>query len=148
MAGRKSLYTPQLGELICAELAAGKTLKTICAHPDMPADSTVHSWLVQADKKVFLDSYRDARRVSYEVLAEGILDIARGDAGADDSIKINRDKLEIWATQWYLGKMAPRKYGDKPVDDAVVVTGLDLTKLDDDELDAYVALLNKMKDDQ
>jgi hypothetical protein len=40
-----SKYTPQLGALICARLAAGESLRAICrADPSMPTEKTVWNW--------------------------------------------------------------------------------------------------------
>lgn len=142
--GRPSLYTPQLRDLICTQLAGGKTLKSICADDAMPAEQTVHRWLKEEDKKEFRESYRAARLIQYDVLAERILDIGEGDPATDTLLRVNRDRLRIFSIQWYLGKLAAKKYGDKPQEEQAV-TGEDLSGLSDEELDAYVALRAKIE---
>jgi hypothetical protein len=39
--GRPSKYTKALGDRICAQIAEGKSLRTICDNPDMPDKATV-----------------------------------------------------------------------------------------------------------
>jgi hypothetical protein len=42
--GPRTLYTPELAELILDELSRGRTLAEVCRDPDMPAESTVRLW--------------------------------------------------------------------------------------------------------
>ena len=43
--GRPSLYTPELGEAVCREISAGKSLRTVCDMVGMPDRQTVFRWL-------------------------------------------------------------------------------------------------------
>ena len=43
--GRPSSFTAKLGEVICARLADGRSLRSICADGDMPSATTVFRWL-------------------------------------------------------------------------------------------------------
>ncbi|MCP4322774.1 MAG: hypothetical protein GY787_13190, partial [Alteromonadales bacterium] len=39
--GRPSKYTQELADKLCAELAQGKSMRTVCKSPDMPIMSTI-----------------------------------------------------------------------------------------------------------
>jgi hypothetical protein len=43
-AGRPSDYTPELATAICAEIALGYSLRTICKAESMPCVATVFNW--------------------------------------------------------------------------------------------------------
>lgn len=146
-AGRKSLYTDALAETICNQIASGKTLKSICALPNMPSERTVHDWLKQEDKAAFSQSYGVAKLIQYDILWDSTIDIARGDRSNDSMIKIQRDALEIKTVTNYVGKLNPAKYGANPSPIIVANNGVNPAKLTNAELDIYLELLKKMKDD-
>lgn len=75
--GKASAYTPEMGELILARIAAGETVKAITADPRMPAYCTVYQWVrvhddfaeawvavrqAQAQRRVATIAQRDAAR--------------------------------------------------------------------------------------
>lgn len=122
--GRPTLFTPELADKICHELAQGKSMRTVCKHPDMPAISTVFSWF--RINKDFLEQYARAKEESADAMAEEILDIA--DDGSNDFMVItkgdneyvvenkewtNRSKLRVDTRKWIMSKMKPKKYADK-----------------------------------
>jgi hypothetical protein len=43
--GRESRYTPEMGEVILARIAAGETVKQVCADPRTPSYATVYQWV-------------------------------------------------------------------------------------------------------
>jgi len=43
--GRASQYSPEIGDHICARIAAGESGAGICREPDMPSKPTLHRWL-------------------------------------------------------------------------------------------------------
>jgi hypothetical protein len=119
--GRPSSYTDETAALICARLAEGESLRTICKADDMPGFSTVMRWL--ADNSAFRDQYARAREAQADKLAEEILEIAddgRNDTYTDDDGNertnqevVARSRLRVDARKWLASKMAPKKYGDK-----------------------------------
>lgn len=123
--GRPSKYTKDLGDKICAELAKGRTLSSICDAEGMPCKSAVLKWALD-DKHEFYEQYARARLVGYHAMADEILDVV--DDGRNDwmTIKKNgeevevvnrevveRSKLRFQARQWLLSKAMPKVYGDK-----------------------------------
>jgi hypothetical protein len=136
--GRPESYTEDLGAFICKELMKGKTLTKICKDPKVPCLSIVYSWLTPLHpryKEGFSKSYRMAREVQAEVLADQMLDIA--DDGMNDTYErwnpktgkmekvvdydhIKRSALRVDTRKWEAAHMLPTKYSDR-----VQLTGKD-----------------------
>jgi hypothetical protein len=118
---RSSDYTADIAASICIELAAGRSLRAICANDGMPDKATVFRWLAKYDD--FRDQYARAREAQADAMLEEIIEIA--DDGSNDTYLddegnsrtetdvIARSKLRVDARKWAMSKMAPRKYGDK-----------------------------------
>lgn len=123
--GRPSDYTEETAERICALIAEGESLRHICLTDGMPDKSTVLRWLRVHEK--FRDQYAQAREHQVEAFADEILDIAED--GTNDWIErenrkgetyialnseaIDRSRIRIDARKWLMGKLKPKKYGDK-----------------------------------
>jgi hypothetical protein len=124
--GRPSDYTAEITETICARLAAGESLRTICADEAMPAQSTVYLWLTKHSE--FSEQYARAREVQAETLVDEILEIS--DDGRNDYMlrqgegeetlayrlngeHVQRSRLRVDSRKWFASKVAPKKYGDK-----------------------------------
>lgn len=57
-----SRFQPEIGEAICARVAAGETIGSICADPRMPCRATLYRWLkVDEDFAEAYGRVRDAR---------------------------------------------------------------------------------------
>lgn len=117
--GRPSSYTEERGDAICARIAEGDSLRTICAE-DGPDMKTVMRWL--ADNDAFRQQYARAREAQADLMAEDILQIA--DDGRNDTYQtdngeavnhdvIARSRLRVDARKWLAAKLAPKKYGEK-----------------------------------
>ena len=134
-AGRPSNYTPELADEICAQLAEGISLRTICLDDAMPCKSAVFNWL--RTNKEFADQYARAKEESADALVEDILDIA--DDGSNDWMEkhdkdgkcvgyqlngenVQRSRLRVDTRKWYAAKLKPKKYGDRV---ATELTGRD-----------------------
>lgn len=124
MAGRPTIYTEELANQLCSELAAGRSLNAICKEEWAPDKSTVFNWL--ARNKEFLDKYAQAREQQAEVWADELVEIA--DDGTNDYVEqetkkgtivlcdhenINRSRLRVDTRKWVLSKLMPKKYGDR-----------------------------------
>lgn len=122
--GRPSKYTKKLGDKICQRLAEGESLRGICRDEDMPAATTVHSWVLDNDE--FSNQYEKARLMQAHYLFEELVDIA--DDGKNDWMKkedpdnpgylyngehVQRSRLRVDTRKWFLSKVAPKIYGDK-----------------------------------
>lgn len=117
-------YTEELGDRICQLLASGRTLKSICAEPDIPCASTVISWVFR--NEVFREKYNVARRMQVEGWADECVEIAddatndfmevqkrKGTVVLADHENVNRSKLRIDTRMRLMAKMNPEKYGER-----------------------------------
>lgn len=124
--GRPSLYTQELADRICAEIASGRSLRLICQDEGMPEARTVHYWLIDSKHEDFFQQYARARNIQSEVMFDEILEIA--DDGSNDYMTItkgdkeynvedrevtNRSKLRVDTRKWYVSKVLPKKFGEK-----------------------------------
>ena len=132
--GRPCSYTDEIGAEICARLALGESLRTICNDDHMPGAATVFLWLGDESKKPFLEQYMRARDAQADFYAESVIDISdeevtmikrsKHDRNAPpededeievvfDATAVARNRLRVDARKWYASKLAPKKYGDK-----------------------------------
>jgi hypothetical protein len=126
--GRPTRYTKKLGDEICAQIAEGKSLRTVCASEKMPDKATVFRWLRLPSMKDFCDQYARACEARADAFAEDLLDIA--DDASNDYMevmdkdgevigyKVNgeavlRSKLRSDNRKWLMARMQPKKYGEK-----------------------------------
>jgi hypothetical protein len=125
--GRPSKYTPKLANEICKRIAQGDTVRSICHDEDMPSAASIYSWLLDDDKKEFLEQYEKAKNIQAELMFEELLEIA--DDGSNDWLEkqgkdgsiyevvnsevVQRSRLRVDTRKWYLSKVLPKKFGDK-----------------------------------
>mgnify|MGYP002363028391 FL=1 len=124
--GRPTDYTPDLADRICARLAAGESVRTVCGDDDMPDASTVFRWLRL--HTVFREQYTRAKEEAADALVEEMLDIS--DDGRNDWMErfgkegeaigwqvngehVNRSRLRVETRKWIAAKLKPKRYGDK-----------------------------------
>lgn len=130
MAGRPSDYTPEMASILCERISKGDSLRAICREDEMPGQSTVFQWL--AANKEFAEQYARAREAQADFYAEEIIEIS--DDGTNDWMErrseaekgagvntgwvlngehVQRSRLRVDARKWFASKVAPKKYGDK-----------------------------------
>ncbi len=110
--GRPTKYSGAIALKICTRLSKGESLRSICRDPKMPVRQTIVSWLLDKEKKTFLDQYKAARELGHSELFESLLEIA-DDTKMDNKVKTARDRLRVDTRKWFLSKIAPKIYGDK-----------------------------------
>lgn len=134
MSGRPSDYSLEMATIICERLAKGESLRTICKDDDTPSQTSVFRWL-EANEP-FREQYARARTAQADFYAEEIIEIsddgtndwmarrseAEKGAGVDTGWVLNgehvqRSRLRVDARKWYASKLAPKKYGDKFVNE-------------------------------
>lgn len=124
--GRPTIFSDKLASEICARLACGESLRSICRDESMPVLSTVMLWLVDGKHEAFSEQYDKARQIQAETLADELFDIA--DDASNDWMKkqgkddepgyvlngehVQRSRLRIDTRKWYLSKVLPR-FADK-----------------------------------
>lgn len=132
--GRPSDYTAETATIICDRLALGESLRAICLDADMPAQSSVFRWLDA--QEAFREQYARAREAQADFYAAEIIDIS--DDGTNDWMErrseaekgagvntgwvlngehVQRSRLRVDSRKWYAGKVAPKKYGDKYINE-------------------------------
>lgn len=129
MAGRPSIYTQEIAEKICEEIATtSKSMKTICADLNLSV-FTVICWTSEGHSnyiKEFAQLYARAKDMQADYMVEESLDIS--DDGSNDFMTItkgdqeysvenkewtSRSKLRVDTRKWIASKLKPKKYADK-----------------------------------
>lgn len=125
MAGRPSIYTPALADIICKKIATSTVgLRKLCSeNPELPDQTTINEW--RFSNHAFSLQYTKAKQVQSELLAEECLDIADDSShdikyGKDDEEFCNtefvqRSRVRIDTRKWLASKLAPKIYGDRQV---------------------------------
>ncbi|MBX4911248.1 MULTISPECIES: terminase small subunit protein [Rhizobium] len=126
MTGRPTKFTQSLADSICARIADGESLRSICRDEAMPAKSTVLAWLADDEKSAFRTKYAQAREIQADGFVDEMIEIA--DDGSNDWMErsfgeetrwvengeaLRRSQLRIATRQWIAEKLKPKKYGSK-----------------------------------
>lgn len=105
-----TVYGPTITKRICDEIAGGKSLARLCKEADwMPEEKTVYRWMW--DHPEFLKAYDIAKEKQMEVYANQIIDLT--DDCPRDADAVAKAKLQVYARQWVMGKLKPKKYGER-----------------------------------
>ena len=121
--GRRPIYTPELGQAFCAEIAASRSLRDTCGKDGMPSERTVFRWL--AEHEDFARLYQVARATACDGIVASILELADAEpAYIEESGKhggtvrrvdpghVAHVRNQIDAKKWLLSKLKPQVYGD------------------------------------
>ena len=123
--GRPPVVTQELMDCICERIAGGETIRQIASGEAMPAASTMY--LAFASNLEFSEQYARAREAQLIQWEDDLLEIA--DDATNDWMErrsdndescvvtnhehISRSKIRIDTRKWLMAKRAPKKYGDK-----------------------------------
>ncbi|WP_323034142.1 hypothetical protein [Pararhodobacter sp.] len=111
------VYSEELAVQICGELATGRSLKSVCSDPGMPAVSAIYTWMNRYPE--FKEMYARAKVDGAEALFEEIFEIAddaSGDFDAEGNFRsehVQRSRLRVDVRKWALSKLRPQQYGDR-----------------------------------
>lgn len=112
---------------VCSGIAIGKSARAMCIEVGI-SQKTLWSWLARDEE--FGKQYARAKEIGLDYMAEEMLEIA--DDGSNDWMDENdpdnpgyslrgehvqRSRLRVDARKWYLSKLAPKKYGDKVINE-------------------------------
>lgn len=103
-------YSPALAEKICDLIAGGQSLRKICDAHGMPTRRAVFKWLRTHEDFRAIYSIAVDERTDGDF--EEAMEIAN-DVENDDKVKVMRDRLRVDTIKWRVGRMNPKKYGDK-----------------------------------
>jgi len=116
MAYDKDIVFP----LILSQIEEGFSLRSILRSEDMPGRTVFFEWIKEDEEKA--NQYARSCEVRADIIFDEILEIA--DNTENDTIYtdkgeiantewINRSRLRVDSRKWMLGKMNPKKYGEK-----------------------------------
>ena len=129
--GRPTLYTPELGDEICEAIEnSARRMDHICdANIRFPDGTTFRKWLKKYEE--LRAKYALAKECQADSVADEMIEIAYDDSkdwktimdddGKEKSIfvaeSVNRSRLKVDTLKWHASKLAPKKYGDKKIED-------------------------------
>jgi hypothetical protein len=121
-------FSQELFDAICERIADGESLRDICKGDDMPSRVSFFRWLAKSPE--LSNQYARAREAQADAIFDEILSIADdarndwmerngdGDAGwSANGEHIQRSRVRIDARKWMAGKLRPKVYGDKVVNE-------------------------------
>lgn len=110
--GRPSEFTPEEGDVICAWIQSGGSLRGYLRNTGRTAE-TVYRWMRQ--NAGFAALYAHAGRDRADTLAEETLEIADA-AAIDPTLEgVQAAKLRVDARKWIVSKLSPAMWGDRQV---------------------------------
>jgi hypothetical protein len=116
MTGRPSLYSDELAEKICLEIAQGRSLNSLTKEDWCPSYWTLCRWL--RDNEVFREIYARSREDLAELGATEINELAdeppqMTPEGKVDAGWVHWQKNRIEARKWVAAKLKARVYGER-----------------------------------
>lgn len=114
--GRPTKCTQQVADELCAKLADGQSLRSVCADESMPEKSTVLLWVVNGREidgtgRQFSDQYRVAREAAGYSHADEALDMRSMVYSGE--IEPSAAKVILDALKWGAERMAPKAHNPK-----------------------------------
>lgn len=103
--GSVSRFTPELGEAICARIAAGESVLSIGADPAMPCAVTIYSWARREP------GFREAYAAAKAICADLLFDLAHEVALGATEATVRADRLRVQTFTRRAALLAPLKYG-------------------------------------
>ncbi|AUR95623.1 hypothetical protein NVP1210O_01, partial [Vibrio phage 1.210.O._10N.222.52.C2] len=107
---RPTIFSQEVANSICKELADGTPLREICRDDDKPALSTVLMWVVN-NKDGFMEQYRNARTAQAHHDADKLRSLA--EMVVDGDIEPQQAKVAIDVYKWTAERNAAKVYGPK-----------------------------------
>lgn len=125
-------YSPEeierIFDTVISEIKKGRAVVSILKDDGMPCRDTFDKWLEADQSKI--DKYVHACNVRHELIFEDVLKIAdtpvegktvtideHGKTKETFGDMIQHRRLQIDARKWMLGKLNPKKYGDKTINE-------------------------------
>ena len=93
---------------ICARIAGGESLRTICKDKDLPTPQGVRKWLNADEGGKLVAQYARAREEQADHYADEIITIAD-----NENLTPEDRRIMVDARKWVASKLKPKRYGDK-----------------------------------
>jgi Asp-tRNA(Asn)/Glu-tRNA(Gln) amidotransferase B subunit len=118
--GRSSIYTDDLAVKILSRISMAESVRRICEDEGMPDIDTIYQWLFK-DLNGFAERYARAKQEAMELKSEEIEQIV--DSVQKDTASIAKARLQVDTKKWLMSKLAPKKYGEKLVQEIGGIDG-------------------------
>lgn len=109
--GRPTKYTKAMAAKLCARLANGESLRSICQDDEFPDKSTVLLWVVDGEHEAFSDQYRRAREAAGYAHADSIIDTI--ERVGTESLRPDAARVMMDGLKWAAERMAPKAHSPK-----------------------------------
>lgn len=131
-----SSFDKKIFDIVCERMAAGHSLRSVCADESLPDESTIRKWALEDDARY--TQYTRARGVQADSYVDELIAISDGagdlqqllkELGIDDLSsekkidakmlkalvrqKVERDRLKIETRKWLISKILRTRFGDK-----------------------------------
>lgn len=153
--GRPSKYSLEVAAEVCARIAAGETLISICKEDHLPSVTTINTWALYPSEEAstFPAAFTRARLLQREAWAEMAAEEAMSSNPATKTIdttggrfgntsqeivydNVERSKVKINTLMWFLARLDRVKYGDKVDGNSAVKDGaIEIRVINDPEAD-------------
>src|SRR5262245_58853263 len=118
-------YSDEWARAFLVEVGQGKAVFSICKRSDQPGFDTVMNWL--NEKPEFAERYARAKGAAMDAMAEEVLKLADSATKADWQCR----RLQVETRKWIMGKLNPKKYGDKYIHEPSGTWKVNWTKAED-----------------
>ncbi|RUR48806.1 ubiquitin carboxyl-hydrolase [Vreelandella populi] len=108
---RPTKYTKAMTAKLCARLANGESLRSICLSEEFPDKSTILLWVVDGEHAEFSDQYRRAREAAGYAHADRIIDTV--DKVSTAELDPQSAKAMLDGLKWAAERMAPKAHSPK-----------------------------------
>lgn len=109
--GRPTKYSKPMTAKLCARIAGGESLRSICLSEEFPDKSTVLLWVVDGEHPEFSDQYRRAREAAGYAHADRIIDTV--DKVGLGELDPQSAKAMLDGLKWSAERMSPKAHGPK-----------------------------------
>lgn len=106
MAGRPTLYTPELADRVCQLIGERKTTREVCKILGISRTS-LNEYL--KNDEAFANRYARAQEEALDDMGDELIELA--DEATPENY--NAKRLQVDTRKWVMSKRGPRKYGDK-----------------------------------
>ena len=100
-------YTDSIADEICARLATGETIRSMCRKTKrLPSRDSIHKWILK--HPYFADRYMLARKLHAQYMQDEILDLADDPAISESMVLLNWARMRIDSRKFLLAKVLPK----------------------------------------